>query len=577
MAGVAGDEVRSGSELLSLFVLTIATYLATGILASECCWGVFADTEREMKHGILIRDSNDWGGKEDEENALMKKGLGLRFFAIISTLSGRSSQVPGKVKKVYTPPWNKKKKGQDTSKSNDTDENILLNTPMSKSNENSDEPTNEKYAGIVISLSTQFGQVSSPAKPEFSPTVSHRRRVCAIIEGLAEKQAISFAAVQAIQTINAMLEQSDFVEAEKLKTSLSDRAKHMFFPKLVSPYKEFSRKNGVCMEGSRIFVCEVQQLLHSMKDSPFVKDQQLITTQIENLKNSLESLPDRPMALAASVSQGSDELHWRREYLDLEHKFHSLAGEYDNLKLESSRLVKTNEDLEHELVNQKKAKDQLGKEIEIMAQEKATIELQVSRLVSNMEHLRREALDVDARFNEMSLQATRYEQDTSSLLEEKNSLLVRVERLEQEKKALEQAAAFLMSPSHQAKKMQNDRHVEALKKQNDEFAGSVNELKNKLTQMTIERQTFRGEIQTLVGYLTSDLKTCLESVRRLQEDSSADTKMYQKQNRKLSELETYSNYYQQSLDNLQQLLAEFYTEKSNISSKLESSKEQLED
>ena len=94
-----------------------------------------------------------------------------------------------------------------------------------------------------------------------------------------------------------MFAQTELAETEKLKSSLSERAKHMFFPKLVSPYKEFSRKTGVCMEGSRIFVCEVQQLLHSMKESTFVKDQQILASEIENLKHSLESLHDRPMVL----------------------------------------------------------------------------------------------------------------------------------------------------------------------------------------------------------------------------------------------------------------------------------------
>ena len=47
-------------------------------------------------------------------------------------------------------------------------------------------------------------QVMSPAKPDFSPSagMGQRRRLCAVLEGIAEKHDVCYAAMQSFQVCN---------------------------------------------------------------------------------------------------------------------------------------------------------------------------------------------------------------------------------------------------------------------------------------------------------------------------------------------------------------------------------------
>ena len=169
----------------------------------------------------------------------------------------------------------------------------------------------------VVSLSTQLAQVMSPAKPDFSPTTlgaGQRRRLCAAIEGLAEKYEVCSAAIPSFQTVQVILRAHKDQLFESVMPSLSVRAKAFLSPSSVSSSQQrldvqqqlrdcdtapvqatvssssSGRPGGACMEGSRVFVCELQQLLNSIRELEIGKGMHYkLDSHVETLYSTLNS------------------------------------------------------------------------------------------------------------------------------------------------------------------------------------------------------------------------------------------------------------------------------------------------
>ena len=149
-------------------------------------------------------------------------------------------------------------------------------------------------------------QVMSPAKPDFSPSsgMGQRRRLCAVLEGIAEKHDICQAAMHSFQVGNTLVPLAAVGSAHRSPTAHADHHSnsHLGLPQTVHAVleafkdpiiksvvpalsaraKDFlpssprataaqpaaagasARPGGACMEGSRVFANELQQLLLSL-------------------------------------------------------------------------------------------------------------------------------------------------------------------------------------------------------------------------------------------------------------------------------------------------------------------------
>ena len=167
----------------------------------------------------------------------------------------------------------------------------------------------------VVSLSTQMAQVSSPARPGFSPVLGgvlgQRRRLSAALEGLAEKYDVSMACLNSFEAVKAIIAtHADLLLVTTNGPGLSMRAQALLCelqqhrdPCLVNTSVRSRNSSDQCMEGSCIFVCELQQLLHSLRDldiSPHLVRK--LDNHVERLRSTLQASFSKPLAVPFTSS-----------------------------------------------------------------------------------------------------------------------------------------------------------------------------------------------------------------------------------------------------------------------------------
>jgi hypothetical protein len=144
-----------------------------------------------------------------------------------------------------------------------------------------------------LSVKMESGQVTSPAKPTFSPVLAHNmrscappstrdKRLCSFIEGIAEKAAISLTVVNACREAQRTLVCMERETMETILPALSERALRFAWPRAWKTDGVSSKATGVCMEGSRMFAGETDQLLTSLMEA--VKESDELDNHVRLLK-----------------------------------------------------------------------------------------------------------------------------------------------------------------------------------------------------------------------------------------------------------------------------------------------------
>jgi hypothetical protein len=145
----------------------------------------------------------------------------------------------------------------------------------------------------LVSVKMESGQVTSPAKPSFSPVPAQNmrtcappstadKRLCSFIEGIAEKAAVALTVVTACREAQRTLTCMERETAETIMPALSERAIRFAWPRAWKTDGVTGKATGVCMDGSRVFAGETGQLLTSLMEA--VKETDEVETHVRLLK-----------------------------------------------------------------------------------------------------------------------------------------------------------------------------------------------------------------------------------------------------------------------------------------------------
>lgn len=408
----------------------------------------------------------------------------------------------------------------------------------------------------IMSLSTQMAQVSSPAKPDFSPStigVGQRRRVCAAIEGLAEKWDVCSAAVPCFQAVRGILAAHKDRDAmlQMIVPALSSRAKAFVMSGPADPALPGShvpprqqppaaaapepadgaagssgRPGAPCMEGTRVFVGELQLLLQSMLElDQGTAEAAALTSHIAALRATLQSGGRTQPSAAPSLPPASDGAQSAAMLHEQLRQAHAARDDA------SARHSAAQELLAH--------KDALLEEAHTDSQQ---LSEQVSRTCAQVAQLTEKLHAMGEKAREQELvhqqQMSSAHMQQQQLQEECSALQRALDASLLERDALEKAAAFLMSPSHQKNRM-------VLASQLDDARNAHSELA--ATSAALEQEAKRGREE--IAALQARVRELEEEVAK--PDISEETR---RQQERVRQLETEAESARCTLARLQQEL-----------------------
>ena len=387
----------------------------------------------------------------------------------------------------------------------------------------------------VMSLSMQMAQVMSPAKPDFSPStlgVGQRRRVCAAIEGLAEKLDVCSAALPCFQAVRGILAAHKDRDAllQMIVPALSGRAKNFVLPgpadvppprqqPLVAAappdsgviYIPFlpqhagaaatshptpesgdgtmgssgGRLGGPCMDGSRVFVSELQQLLQSMLELDHGTEAAAALNSLSAaLRATLQSggrMQPTATALPAPASVGPESAAMLREELR-----QAQAARDDA----SARHAAAQELLAHKDV----MLEQAHTETHQLSEQASLMCTQVADLTEKLHAVGEKAREQELVHHQHTSALHMQQQQ---LKEECHALQRALDASRVERDALEKAAAFLMSPSHQKNRMLLAAQLDDARKAHGELAADAAALQVEAARGREEIAALRARVREL--------------------------------------------------------------------------------